>query len=155
MPQRVKAARLVLFLLPGFLIVLSLAALAQADAAQRALDPYSGSSGFMAPVVQEAEQEAALRMAAAQFAMVQAVIHGAVALLLAACFGRGRNALRIGTVVYGAWLSAVGTFMLALTASSVPATTVMAALLQLAAGVLLIVLMVQKDGVAWFNRPRH
>ncbi|MEU2247420.1 hypothetical protein [Streptomyces sp. NPDC019224] len=66
MPQRVKAARIVLFLLTGFLIILGLAALAQAAAAQSALDPYSGSSGFMAPAVEEAEQKAAGQMVVAQ-----------------------------------------------------------------------------------------
>ncbi|SCF68835.1 hypothetical protein [Streptomyces sp. Ncost-T10-10d] len=130
MPQRVKAARIVLFLLTGFLIILGLAALAQAEAAQSALDPYSGSPGFMAPAVHEAEQEAAAHMVVAQSGM-------------------------LWDVIYGAWLCVVGTFALGLTASIAPATNVMAALVEPAAGVLLIVFMVQKDGVTWFSRPRH
>ncbi|MFD4947064.1 hypothetical protein ACFWNT_32195 [Streptomyces sp. NPDC058409] len=155
MPQRVKAARIVLFLLAGFLIILGLAALAQAEAAQSALDPYSGSSGFMAPAVHEAEQEAAAQMVVAQSGMLWNAIYAAFALVLAARFGKGGNALRIGTIVYGAWLCVVGTFTLGLTAGTAPSTMVMAALVELAAGVLLIVLMVQKDGVTWFGRPRH
>ncbi|QIY93167.1 hypothetical protein HEP87_01845 [Streptomyces sp. S1D4-11] len=87
--------------------------------------------------------------------MLQGAIYAALALILAARFGKGGNALRIGTIVYGAWLCVVGTFTLGLTASIASATTVMAALVELAAGVLLIVFMVQKDGVAWFSRPRH
>ncbi|MFC9626719.1 hypothetical protein ACFTXM_44480 [Streptomyces sp. NPDC056930] len=155
MPQRVKAARIVLFLLAGFLIVLGLAALAQAEAAQNALDPYSGPSGFMAPAAHEAEQEAAAHMVVAQSGMLWDVIYAALALVLATRFGKGGNALRIGTIVYGAWLCVVGTFTLGLTADIAPATIDMAALVEPAAGVLLIVLMVQKDGVAWFSRPRH
>ncbi|MFE3931734.1 hypothetical protein [Streptomyces sp. YIM B13508] len=155
MPQRVKTARIVLFLLAGFLIILGLAALAQAEAAQSALDPYSGSSGFMDPAVHQAEQEAAVQMAVAQSGMLQGAVYAALALVFAARFGKGGNALRIGTIVYGAWLCVVGTFTLGLTASIAPTTSVMAALVELAAGVLLIVFMVQKDGMAWFSRPRH
>ncbi|WP_405749236.1 hypothetical protein OHA19_02430 [Streptomyces sp. NBC_00012] len=150
-----KAARTVLFLLAGFLIILGLAALAQAEAAQSALDPYRGSSGFMAPAVHEAEQEAAAQPVVAQSGMLWSVNYAVIALVLAARFGKGGNALRIGTIVYGAWLCVVGTFALGLTASSAPAAIVMTALAELAAGVLLIFFMVQKDGVAWFSRPRH
>jgi hypothetical protein len=74
---------------------------------------------------------------------------------LAARFGKGGNALRIGTIVYGAWHCVVGTFTLGLTAGIAPTAIVMAALVEMTAGVLLIVFMVQKDGVAWFSRPRR
>ncbi|MCG5117311.1 hypothetical protein M2168_006400 [Streptomyces sp. CZ24] len=155
MPQRVKAARIALFLLAGFLIILGLTALAQADAAQSALDSYSGSWWSNAPAVEEAEQEAAVQMGLAQSGMAQGVVYAALALVLAARFGKGGNALRIATIVYGAWHCVVGTFTLGLTASIAPTAIVMAALVELAAGVLLIVFMVQRDGVAWFSRPRH
>jgi hypothetical protein len=159
MPQRVKAARIALFLLAGFLIILGLAALIQAEAAQFAFDDpynsYSGSSGPLGSVIYEAKQEAAAQTEAAQFGMVGSVIYAVIAIVLAARFGKGGNVLRIGTIVYGAWHCVVGTFTLGLTASTAPAATVMAALVELVAGVLLIVFMVQKDGVAWFSRPRH
>ncbi|WP_409470377.1 hypothetical protein [Streptomyces sp. HC307] len=159
MPQRVKATRIVLFLLAGFLIILGLAALVQAEAAQIALNdpysPYSGSSGPLGSVFYEAKQEAAAQAEAARSGMVGGVIYALIAIVLAARFGKGGNALRIGTIVYGAWHCIVGTFTLGLTASTAPAAIVMAALVELAAGVLLIVFMVQKDGVAWFSRPRH
>ncbi|MEU6666940.1 hypothetical protein [Streptomyces sp. NPDC046727] len=155
MPQQVKAARIVLFLLAGLLVVLGLAALAQAEAAQNALAPYSGSSGLMAPAVHEAEQEAAAQRGMAQSGMLSGATFAALALVLAARFGKGGNALRIGTIVYGAWLCAAGTLTLGLTAGIAPAAIVMAALAELAVGVLLIVFMAQKDGVAWFSRPRH
>ncbi|MFF4866794.1 hypothetical protein ACFY3J_34900 [Streptomyces sp. NPDC001231] len=155
MPQRVKTARIVLFLLAGFLIILGLAALAQAEAAQSSLDPYSESWWSNAPAVEEAEQKAAAQMLVAQVGMIWATIYAALALVLAARFGKGGNALRICTIVYGAWLCVVGTFALGLTASAAPATMVMASLAELAAGVLLIVFMAQKDGVAWFSRPRY
>ncbi|MEU2247419.1 hypothetical protein [Streptomyces sp. NPDC019224] len=87
--------------------------------------------------------------------MLWGAIYAVLALVLAARFGKGGNALRICTIVYGAWLCVVGTFTLGLTASVAPATGVMAALVELTAGVLLIVVMVQKDGMAWFSRPRH
>ncbi|MGW2489472.1 hypothetical protein ACWCV9_19965 [Streptomyces sp. NPDC001606] len=155
MPQRVRAARIVLFLLAGFLIVLGLTALAQAEAAQSALDPYSGSWWSHAPAVEEAEQDAAVQMAVAQSGMLQGVVYAALALVLATRFGKGGTALRIGTIVYGAWHCVVGTYTLCLTAGIAPTAVVTAALVELAAGVLLIVFMVQKDGVAWFSRPRH
>ncbi|MES4893283.1 hypothetical protein [Streptomyces sp. NPDC096012] len=145
---------MVLFLLAGFLVVLGLAALAQAEAAQSALDAYGESWWSRAPAVEGAKQ-AAVRMAFAQSGMVQGVIHAALALVLAARFGKGGNALRIGTIVYGAWHCVVGTFTLGLTAGVAPTAIVMAAVVELAAGVLLIVFMVQRDGVAWFSRPRH
>ncbi|MFJ3213146.1 hypothetical protein [Streptomyces flaveolus] len=155
MPQRVKAARIVLFLLAGFLIVLGLAALAEADAAQSAVDRYSGFPGLMPSAVHAAEQKAAVQTSVAQTEMVWGVIYTALTLVLAARFGKGGNALRIGTIVYGAWLCVIGTFALALTADVAPTATVIAAVVELAAGVLLIVLMVQKESIAWFSRPRH
>ncbi|MEJ8650707.1 hypothetical protein WKI65_22060 [Streptomyces sp. MS1.AVA.3] len=87
--------------------------------------------------------------------MLWGVIYAALAPVFAARFGKGGNALRIGTVAYGAWLCVVGTFTLGLTVSIAPAIIVMTALVELAAGVPLIVFMVRKDGVAWFSRPRH
>ncbi|MBL3670926.1 hypothetical protein JL475_34270 [Streptomyces sp. M2CJ-2] len=155
MPQQVKAARIVLFLLAGFLIVLGLAALAEADAAQSALDRYSGFPGLMPSAVHAAAQKAAVQTSVAQTGMFWGVIYAALALVLAARFGKGGNALRIGTIVYGAWLCVIGTFALALTADVAPTATVIAAVVEPAAGVLLIVLMVQKEGIAWFSRPRH
>ncbi|MFF3358142.1 hypothetical protein ACFYWN_37275 [Streptomyces sp. NPDC002917] len=159
MPQRVKAARIVLFLLAGFLIILGLAALIQAEAAQIALNdpysPYSGSSGPLGSVIYQAKQEAAAQTEAAWSGMVGGVIYAVIAIVLATRFGKGGNALRICTIVYGAWHCAVGTFTLGLTASTAPAAIIVAALVELAAGVLLIVFMVSKDGVAWFRRPRH
>ncbi|MEU0038198.1 hypothetical protein [Streptomyces sp. NPDC006333] len=159
MPQRVKAARIVLFLLAGFLIILGLAALVQAEAAQSALSdpfsPYSGSSGPLGSAMYEAKRDAAAQTDAARFGMVGSAIYAVIAIVLALRFGKGGNALRIGTIVYGAWHCIMGTFALGLTASSAPAATVMAALVQLAAGVVLIVFMAQRDGVAWFSRTRH
>lgn len=155
MPQRVKAARIVLFLLASILIILGLAALAQADAAQSSLDPYRGASGLMGSAVYEAEQDAAAQMVVAQAGLLQGGLYAVIALILAARFGKGGNALRIGTIVYGAWHCAVGTFTLGLTASIAPATIIMAALVELAAGVLLIIFLAQKDSVTWFSRPRH
>ncbi|WP_328910963.1 hypothetical protein OG230_16415 [Streptomyces sp. NBC_00234] len=58
-----------MYLLAGFVIILGLAALAQAAAAQSALDPYSEASRFMAPAVEEAEQNAAGQMVVAQLGM--------------------------------------------------------------------------------------
>jgi hypothetical protein len=151
----VNTARIVLFLLAGFLIILGLAALAQAEAAQSALDPYGESWWSNAPAVEEAKQKAAAQSAVAQSGMLWGVIYAVIALVLAARFGKGANALRIGTIVCGAWHCVVGTFTLGLTASIAPTAIAMTALVQLAAGVLLIVFMVQKDGAAWFSRPRH
>ncbi|MFD8346027.1 hypothetical protein ACFV2C_27575 [[Kitasatospora] papulosa] len=155
MPQRVKAARITLFLLAGLLIILGLAALAQADAAQSSLDPYRESSGLLAPAVDEAEEEAAARMMLGWSALFWGVVYAVVALVVAARFGKGRNALRIGTIVYGAWLCAVGTFTLGFTGASALGTMIMTSLVELAAGVLLIVFMSQRDSVTWFNRPRR
>ncbi|MFE7811350.1 hypothetical protein ACFU5P_05085 [Streptomyces sp. NPDC057433] len=148
-------ARIVLFLLAGILIILGLAALAQADAAQSSLAPYRGASGPMGSAVHEAEQNAAAQMAVAQASLLQGGLYAVIALILAARFGKGGNALRIGTIVYGAWHCAVGTYTLGLTTSIAPATIIMAALVELAAGVLLIIFLSQKDSVTWFSRPRH
>ncbi|MFE6662424.1 hypothetical protein ACFVFH_02485 [Streptomyces sp. NPDC057697] len=155
MPPRVRAARIVLFLLAGILIITGLAALAQADAAQSSLDPYRGSSGLMSSAVYEAEQTAAAQMTIAQAGLAQGVVYAVIALVLAARFGKGSNILRIGTIVYGAWHCAIGTYTLGVTGSAAPTAMLMASLSELGAGVALIVFMAQKESVAWFSRPRR
>ncbi|WP_329025282.1 hypothetical protein [Streptomyces sp. NBC_01423] len=155
MPQRVKSARIVLFLLAGSLIVLCLAALAQADAAQSSLAPYNDYSGLMASALEEAEQKAAAQMALAQAGVVQGALYAAVAVALAARFGKGGNALRVGTVVFGAWHCVVGLFTLGVNADISPASGMLAALFEVAAGVSLIIIMSLKESVLWFSRPRH
>ncbi|MFE1190053.1 hypothetical protein [[Kitasatospora] papulosa] len=154
MPQRVRAARITLYLLSGLLIVLALAALALADAAQSSLDSYSGSSEFMPPDLGEAESAAAGQMALAVSALLWGIIYAVIALVLAGRFGKGGNALRIGTIVYGAWHCIVGTFSLGVTANSDFITMIMSSVVELAAGVLLIFFMAQKESVTWFSRPR-
>ncbi|WP_139134557.1 hypothetical protein [Streptomyces sp. TP-A0874] len=155
MPQPVRTARILLYLLSGLLIVLGLAALVQAEATLRAFDAYGESSArWLTPAGHEAARKAAAQAALAQAGMVWNVVYAVLALVLAARFGNGGNALRVGTVVYGAWLAVVGTFTLGLTASFAGATTTMASVVQLAAGVLLIILLLQEGGVAWFRRPR-
>ncbi|MGW7673025.1 hypothetical protein ACWGJX_38920 [Streptomyces sp. NPDC054775] len=94
-------------------------------------------------------------MVAARSAMVGGIAYAVIAIVLASRFGTGRNVLRIATLVYGAWHCVVGVFSLGFTASNAPAATIVAVLVELAAGVLLILFMVHKDGITWFNRPRH
>ncbi len=154
MPQRVKAARIVLFLLAGFLIIAALAALAEADAAQNTVERYSEVPGLMPSALHAAQQEAVVQTSVARTGMAWGVVYAVLALVLAARFGKGGNALRIGTIVYGAWLCVVSIFALALTADVAPTATVIGNVAELAAGILLIVLMVQREGIAWFSRVR-
>ncbi|WP_435596029.1 hypothetical protein [Streptomyces albogriseolus] len=154
MPQRVKAARIVLFLLAGFLIITALAALAEADAALSAVERYSEVPGLMPSVLHAAEQKAVVQTSVARTGMLWGVVYAALALVLAARFGKGGNALRVGTIVYGAWLCVVSIFALALTADVAPTATVIGDVAELAAGILLIVLMVHREGIAWFSRVR-
>ncbi len=151
MPQLVNAARSVLFLLAGLLIVLALAALAEANATESSLDRHSGFPGPLP----SAAHAAAVQTSVAQTGMFWSVIYAALALVLAVRFGKGGNTLRIGTIFYGAWLCVIGCFALALTADVAPTATVIAAVVELASGALLIVLMVQKEGITWFSTPRH
>lgn len=155
MPQRVKTARIALFLFAGFLIVLGLAALAQADAAQSSLGESDTSSDILLPSSLDSQQRAAAQMMLAQSAMGWGVVNATIALILAARFGKGANALRIGTIVYGVWHCVHGTFTLGLTGDIAPASVVMGALAEVGVGILLIILMIHKEGVAWFSRPRH
>ncbi|GAA2699417.1 hypothetical protein GCM10010095_70920 [Streptomyces anthocyanicus] len=154
MPQRVKAARIVLFLLAGFLIIAALAALAEADAAQNTFERYSEVPGLMPSVLYAAQQKAVVQTSVAQTGLAWGAVYAALALVLAARFGKGGNALRIGTIVYGAWLCVVSVFALALTADVAPTATVIGDVTELAAGILLIVLMVQREGIDWFSRVR-
>jgi hypothetical protein len=154
MPQRVKAARIVLFLLAGFLIIAALAALAEADAAQNTFERYSEVPGLMPSALHAAQQKAVVQASVAQTGMAWGAVYAALALVLAARFGKGGNALRIGTIVYGAWLCVVSIFALALTADVAPTATVIGGVTELAAGILLIVLMVQREGIDWFSRVR-
>ncbi|MET8668149.1 hypothetical protein ABZV87_27915 [Streptomyces tendae] len=93
-------------------------------------------------------------MSIAQTGMVWGVVYAALALVLAARFGKGGDALRMGTIVYGAWLCVSSVFALALTSDVAPTATVIGDVAELAAGTLLIVLMVQREGITWFSRVR-
>ncbi|MCX5398945.1 hypothetical protein [Streptomyces sp. NBC_00102] len=154
MPQRVRTARIVLFVLSGLLIVLGLAALAQAELAQSVFDTDSGSSGLWPPSALAEEQAASARVVVAQAGMIWAAVYAAVALVLALRFGAGGKPLRIGTIVYGAWHGVVGAFTIGFATAASSASTVLSSLVGVTAGVLLIVLMAHRDGVAWFGRPR-
>ncbi|MGW1548136.1 hypothetical protein [Streptomyces sp. NPDC002346] len=50
-------------------------------------------------------------MVVAQIGTTWGTIYAVLALVLTARFGKGGNALRICTIVYGAWLCVVGTLL--------------------------------------------
>lgn len=134
MPGGVKAARVILWVLSGLQLIGAVFIFIGA-AAIKSVDTSDLSSS-------DAETFSSLGQGLLVFVGVLALIFAALSMFLAARFKSGGNGVRVGTIVYGAFLALSGVF-------SLPA-----GILSLALAVLVIVFVAKSDGAAWFQRQR-
>ncbi|MFR9676252.1 hypothetical protein [Streptomyces sp. TR06-5] len=136
MPGGVKAARVLLYVqgglgLLGSILILVFAAMLGGSGSD------SGSSAVEADLYSSVG--AGVLALFAVFSLVLAVF----GIVLATKFANGGNGVRIGAIVYGSIVIALGLF------------TLPGGILSLVLGVLVVVFVAKSDGNAWFNRPRY
>ncbi|MER7463967.1 hypothetical protein [Streptomyces sp. NPDC097981] len=147
MPGLLKTARVLLFIIAGLqLIVGAFALLGAAFLSSTSKDDGYGSSSS------SGQMAAGLIAAIALIAIAFAVW----AIVLGVKFGKGGNATRITTIVYSVLflLSSVGNFANLGNSGATPAA-MLGGVIGLAIGVVILIAAVNKDSVAWFNRPRY
>lgn len=130
MPGKVKATRVILFILAGLQLIVGLLGFA-AGAALSSTDTAS-----------QVEDQLGYPMAVYYAIMVYTVIVAIITIVIAAQFRKGGNGIRIAAIVLGA-LNAAGSV------ANLPQ-----GILGIAIGVLVIVFMANSESAAWFKRPR-
>ncbi|MFG2903521.1 hypothetical protein ACGF13_00420 [Kitasatospora sp. NPDC048286] len=150
MPSLMTAARVLLFIVGG---VQTLAAFgyvilgAVAKDATNQVSKTTSDDSFLA-----------LGDAVGGVLIVVGVVFGlfaALSITLGVKFGKGGNAVRITTIVYGSLGGLVGLLILLGALGSGSATGLIAGLLWLAVSIIWITAMCLQDSVKWFNRPRY
>ncbi|MBO1419104.1 hypothetical protein, partial [Streptomyces sp. FH025] len=151
MPGLVTTARVLLFVVGGVQTILAIIYLLAAAFAKDATNSLSTTTTDDNPLT-------ALGDAAAGIIAVVAVVAGlfaALSITLGVKFGKGGNAVRITTIVYGSFGALIGLLILAGAISGGTAVGMLAGVLWLAISVIWITAMSIRDGVNWFNRPRY
>ncbi|MGW3038796.1 hypothetical protein ACWC9T_01870 [Kitasatospora sp. NPDC001159] len=153
MPGLVMTARVLLFVVGGTQVLITGFLLLVAAGAKNNADKHSASS-----------DAAVFGNMAAGIGLVLGIVYllaSVLSITLGVKFGRGGNATRITTIVYGsiAVLLGIGVLISAITgASTVGAGAgygMVIGGLWIAISVIWIVAMCTQDGIAWFNRPRY
>ncbi|MET8542785.1 hypothetical protein ABZW03_19330 [Kitasatospora sp. NPDC004799] len=151
MPGLVTTARVLLFIVGGVQTLLAIVYMIIGAAAKDATNELSRTTSDDNPFT-------ALGDAAAGVLIVVAVLFGlfaALSITLGAKFGKGGNAVRVTTIVYGSLGALVGLLILLGAVSGGTAVGLVMALLWLAISIIWITAMCVQDGVNWFNRPRY
>ncbi|MGW2376816.1 MULTISPECIES: hypothetical protein [Kitasatospora] len=159
MPGLVMTARVLLFIVGGVQILITIGLMIGAAGAKKAADTYSSSSAN------------AIFNATAGVALVLGIVFllaSVLSITVGVKFGRGGNATRITTIVYGSIALLIGLFLMfgAITGSTQATGDTQAAAqgagfamvfsgLWIAICIVWIVAMCVRDGVNWFNRPRY
>ncbi|MFD0269869.1 hypothetical protein ACFVGY_25405 [Streptomyces sp. NPDC127106] len=143
MPGLLKTARVFLYIIAGLQLIVGVFALLGAAFLSSSDSLGSSSSGDAAAGV------------IAAIALVSIAL-AVWAIVLAAKFAKGGNGVRITTIVYSVLfiLSSLGNFA-NLAGSEASPGSMVGGVVGLAIGVLVLVAAVNKDSVAWFNRPRY
>ncbi|MEU2391122.1 hypothetical protein [Streptomyces sp. NPDC007369] len=143
MPGLLKTARVFLYIIAGIQLLVGVFALLGAAFVSSSDSLGSSSAGDAA-----AGLIAVVALVSIAFAIW--------AIVLAAKFAKGGNGVRITTIVYSVLfiLSSLGNFA-NLAGSQANGASVVGGVVGLAVGVLILVAAVNKDTVAWFNRPRY
>ncbi|MFD5468738.1 hypothetical protein ACFWIQ_38965 [Kitasatospora sp. NPDC127059] len=153
MPGLVLTARVLLFVIGGVQVVLTGILLLAAAGAKKVANEHTTSS-----------DTAVFGNAAAGVLLVLGVVYLLAAVLsitLGAKFGKGGNATRITTIVYGSIATLLGIAVLisgitgAKTVGPGAGFGVVVGGLWIAISIIWIVAMCTQDGVNWFNRPRY
>ncbi|NLU66830.1 hypothetical protein [Streptomyces sp. HNM0574] len=135
MPSTVKAARVMLFVLGGLgvltlLLVIGMTVFLNASASRSEYD----TSGAMAVTTGVAIVQGLI-----------AVVIAAAGFVLGAQVPKGGNGVRVGGIIYGSLMALGGLISIFSLVGIVP----------LALGTMVVIFLVNKDGEAWFNRPRY
>lgn len=128
MPSKVNTSRMIFFIVGGLQALFSLLAIVAFAAAQNQLEDVYGDLGIGTGVYYT------------MFAVF--LIHAIIGIVLAVKFPQRGNGLRIGAVVWSAFLILVGLAALPL------------GLLWIALGIVCIVLLSSAESTAWFDRAR-
>lgn len=136
MPGGVKAARVMLFVVGGLGLIGAVFLFIAAAAFDEMVENSSAAGADTAGL---ADLGAGLVAVVGVLALVVA----GLGILLGAKFSTGGNGVRIGTIVYGAFMILGGVLQLPV------------GILQLVLGILVVVFVAKSDGNAWFNRPRY
>ncbi|MEU1289043.1 hypothetical protein [Kitasatospora sp. NPDC005856] len=150
MPGLVTTARVLLFIVGGVQTLLAILYMVIGAAAKDVTNSSRSMSGD--------NPFTALGDAAAGVLIVVAVLFGlfaALSITLGAKFGKGGNAVRVTTIVYGSLGALVGLLILLGAISGGTAVGLVMALLWLSISIIWITAMCVQDGVNWFNRPRY
>ncbi|MFE7594330.1 hypothetical protein ACFU6K_33490 [Kitasatospora sp. NPDC057512] len=150
MPGLVTTARVLLFIVGGVQTLLAILYMVIGAVAKDATNASRAAS--------EDNPFTALGDAAAGVLIVVAVVFGlfaALSITLGAKFGKGGNAVRVTTIVYGSLGALVGLLILLGAITGGTAVGLVMALLWLAISIIWITAMCVQDGVNWFNRPRY
>ncbi|MBV2154358.1 hypothetical protein [Kitasatospora sp. SUK 42] len=150
MPGLVTTARVLLFVVGGVQTILTIIYLIAAAVAKDATSTLKTTT--------EDDPFTALGDAAVGIIVVVAVLFGlfaALSITLGVKFGKGGNAVRITTIVYGSLGALVGLLLLAGAITGSTAVGLVMAVLWLAVSIIWITAMCVRDGVNWFNRPRY
>ncbi|MFJ6622451.1 hypothetical protein ACIQOW_33325 [Kitasatospora sp. NPDC091335] len=151
MPGLMTTARVLLFIVGG---VQTLAAISYIIIGAAAKDVTTAASR----TTSDDNPFTALGDAAAGVLLVVGVVFGlfaALSITLGAKFGKGGNAVRVTTIVYGSLGALVGLLILLGAVSGGTAVGLVMAVLWLAISIIWITAMCIQDGVNWFNRPRY
>ncbi|MER7843075.1 hypothetical protein ABTZ03_03905 [Kitasatospora sp. NPDC096077] len=149
MPGLVTTARVLLFIVGGTQVLLALGCLIGAAATKDAVNK-SGAS--------DSDFISSIGDAAAGILVVVGIVFAlaaALSITLGAKYGKGGNATRITTIVYGSIASLFGLLDLASGASQGIAVSIILGVLWVAICVIWITAMCTQGGVNWFNRPRY
>ncbi|MFJ9843968.1 hypothetical protein ACIRYZ_26615 [Kitasatospora sp. NPDC101155] len=149
MPSLVMTARVLLFIVGGSQVLGALAFLIGAAAAKDAVNKSGASSDDFI---------SSIGNAAAGVAAVIGILFALAATLsitLGAKYGKGGNAVRITTIVYGSIASLFGLAIMVGGINAKITVNIILGLIWIAICVIWITAMCVQDGVNWFNRPRY
>ncbi|MFJ4185850.1 hypothetical protein [Kitasatospora sp. NPDC089509] len=149
MPGLVTTARVLLFIVGGTQVLLALGCLIGAAATKDAVNKSGASSdNFISSIGN----------AAAGILVVVGIVFAlaaALSITLGAKYGKGGNATRITTIVYGSIASLFGLVDLVGGVSQGVTVNIVFGVIWVAICVIWITAMCTQDGVNWFNRPRY
>ncbi|MFJ9770208.1 hypothetical protein ACIRVF_03080 [Kitasatospora sp. NPDC101157] len=149
MPGLVTTARVLLFIVGGTQVLIALGCLIGAAATKDAVNKTSTSSDDFI---------SSIGNAAAGILVVVGIVFAlaaALSITLGAKYGKGGNAVRITTIVYGAIASLFGLLDLVSGIAQKLTVNIIFGGLWVAICVIWITAMCTQDGVNWFNRPRY
>ncbi|WP_437027084.1 hypothetical protein [Streptomyces sp. enrichment culture] len=144
MPGTVKGARIMLFVLGGFQVVGGLFMMI----ASSWFTEYFEDAANSDPNISAEDADRVVSIGVGVMIVLGAIVIGFAlwAILTAAKFGTGRGGVRVSAIVYASFVILFSVISLA--------SANLFALISLVLGILIVVYCANKNGAAWFNRPK-